>query len=407
MAFTVRVQNFQSLLDVTLDVDGFTVVTGSNNSGKSALLRAIRGAFQNTRGTSFIRHGTTKSVVTVDFGGGDSVVWEKGKGAGDKPTFTVGPKGTPLHPGSAVPDEVRALGVRPITAGGREIWPQFAPQFTGQVFLLDQPGSVLAEAVSDVARVTQLNEALRFAESDRRAAASELRVRLSDKAGLEAEAAKFDKLGDVETLVGEAEAAQAKVTKVGLALDAVRGYKVKLDTAQAAVDALAGVDDVPIPSLEEAAQDLATLAAWLPTQAKLTAAKEAEIALAGVDTIAIPLVETAQGDLAALVAAQEAQGKLQAAKATVAKLEGIPFPDMDTLATVKLGGMHGLLGVLVNLAGTRDRLAKTIAMTVQEIAKAEQDLANTIGEIVSLIGDMGECPTCGTVAVAEGSHAHG
>ena len=33
--------NFQSLKDVTAVIDGMTVVTGPNNSGKTALMRAV------------------------------------------------------------------------------------------------------------------------------------------------------------------------------------------------------------------------------------------------------------------------------------------------------------------------------------------------------------------------------
>ena len=64
----VTVENFQSIKRAEIDVDGFTVITGPNNSGKTALMRAIRGAFQNAPGSAFIRHGEKECRVEVDLG---------------------------------------------------------------------------------------------------------------------------------------------------------------------------------------------------------------------------------------------------------------------------------------------------------------------------------------------------
>ena len=99
----VRIQNFQSIEDLTLEIDKLTVITGSNNTGKSAIVRAIRGVFQNTRGTSFIRHGKPKSTVTITFADGQTVVWEKGRGKADKPTYILN-GGAPIYPGHACSD---------------------------------------------------------------------------------------------------------------------------------------------------------------------------------------------------------------------------------------------------------------------------------------------------------------
>ena len=131
--FKVRVKDFQSIADASITVDGFTVITGPNNSGKSALMRAIRGAFQNTRGSGFVRHKKAKTSVEVEFSDGNKLEWSKGTAKSAKPTYVIN-NGSPIHPGQAVPDEVRDLGIKPIMAGGRDIWPQFAPQFTGQIF---------------------------------------------------------------------------------------------------------------------------------------------------------------------------------------------------------------------------------------------------------------------------------
>ena len=357
MAYTVHVENFQSLLDVTVEVKGFTVVTGTNNAGKSAFMRAIRGAFQNARGTAFIRHGKTKAVVEIKFGDGHTLRWEKGKGPGDKPTFIVD-GGKPMYPGQGVPDEVRALGVRPIMVGGREVWPQFAPQFTGQIFLLDQPGSVLAEAVSDINHVSQLNEALRLAESDKRSAASELKVRVADQVVHEANVKKYDGLDDVDAEITAIEAEAAKAAKIAAVVQTITGMQTRLNAAKGAVAALEGVEAVDVPDDAVSFKEAATLLMEIH-------------ALTGL------------------------KNRLEVANAAVAKLAAIP--DVEALDTADVEALWDQFSALVDI---RNRLAKaqTQVLTIDgEVDAADEKFVLCIKEVETALEGLGECPVCGTL----------
>ena len=57
MGTKVRVQNYQSIEDAEIELEGLTVITGTNNSGNSAVLRAVAGVFSTTRGHHFDSHG--------------------------------------------------------------------------------------------------------------------------------------------------------------------------------------------------------------------------------------------------------------------------------------------------------------------------------------------------------------
>lgn len=208
MAVKIKVENFQSIKKAELEVSGFTAVTGPNNSGKTALMRAVRGVFTNAGGTNFIRHGEKESIVNLKFDDGNSVEWRKGK----KPEYTINGVG-PLYPGRSIPEELSALGVNPIKVMGTEVWPSIAEQFTGQVFLLDQTGSYLAEAIADVERVTKLNAALRGASTDQRAAQAAIKIRKQDVTSLEEELSRYDSLPEVEKLVLAVEHTQVEVEK--------------------------------------------------------------------------------------------------------------------------------------------------------------------------------------------------
>ena len=53
----VEIQNFQSIDKVAFKIEGFTVLVGRSNIGKSALIRAIHCALTGASGTDFVRHG--------------------------------------------------------------------------------------------------------------------------------------------------------------------------------------------------------------------------------------------------------------------------------------------------------------------------------------------------------------
>ncbi|WP_035425703.1 AAA family ATPase, partial [Halalkalibacterium ligniniphilum] len=56
---TVRLENFQSHLDTSIDFStGLNVIVGQSDSGKTSILRAIRWVLYNQpRGTDFMRVG--------------------------------------------------------------------------------------------------------------------------------------------------------------------------------------------------------------------------------------------------------------------------------------------------------------------------------------------------------------
>jgi len=131
MPVRVRVQNFQSIEDAEVVIDGLTVITGPNNSGKSAFMRAIWGVFTNAPSGPLVRRGESHLTVDIEFGDGHSVRWEKGPKINQ---YTVDGKKL-SNVGRGVPPEVAELGVQEIKGGSDRLWPQIARQFDGTLFL--------------------------------------------------------------------------------------------------------------------------------------------------------------------------------------------------------------------------------------------------------------------------------
>lgn len=75
----VKVENYQAIKNADLEFKvGLTVIVGVTNSGKSSLIRAIKGAINNQAGTDFINYGANETVVTI-IEGDNEIVWTKPK----------------------------------------------------------------------------------------------------------------------------------------------------------------------------------------------------------------------------------------------------------------------------------------------------------------------------------------
>lgn len=290
----VSVENFQSIESADIEIDGFTVVTGKNNSGKSALLRSINSVFTNALGSSFVRSGEDYCQVSIDFGNDQTVRWRKGDKV--KPTYWIN-GGEPIHSGRNAPTELEQFGIAPINANGRELWCQIAPQFTGQVFLIDMPGSVMAEIVADVDRVSDLNSALKNCEKDKRSNSSILKVRNQDHEKLSKEREKYD---DVEDRVQEykhLDYQREHLQDLRNRIEKIHTLREKLNTNKQSIFALSGIiSELSVLSdLEEIVNGILETESKITTYEKLgrryrSRSRECR-SLLGVDTLIDPSLD--------------------------------------------------------------------------------------------------------------------
>ena len=360
MSFRVRIRNFQSIEDATVEVDGLTAVIGPNNSGKTSTMRAIRGVFTNTLGSSFVRHGTTHATVDISFPDGQTVIWEKGENVN---RYTVNGKVYDKVGRGVVPDEVLALGVKCIQAGAHTLWPQIASQFTGQVFLLDQSGSAVAEAIADVERVGKLTRALKASESDRRAATTTLKVRRKDADVLLNELVTFDGIDTVAHQVDGVESVFQQARQMRANIDVLIGLQSRVASCRILLQRLAGIGDVRevFPDSETAEQTRMNISELVKLQIRLIRLRSAEHHW----TAAIAAVHDFDADFGGTAV-------LQAQK-------------------IHKG--------LTALYGLRDRIKYghgDVARLKVDLLARGVDLDSAQQRIRDLLGDRGECPICGS-----------
>jgi exonuclease SbcC len=93
---SIEVKNFQSIGALTLELGNLTVVSGPSNSGKSAVVRALRALVTNPRGSAAVRDGEEYCRVIVA-----GVDWPMSQATADPDTFAIGyektAKGTPSY----------------------------------------------------------------------------------------------------------------------------------------------------------------------------------------------------------------------------------------------------------------------------------------------------------------------
>jgi exonuclease SbcC len=187
----LEITGFQSIERISLTVDRFTALVGRSNIGKSAIVRAVKAALTGAAGTDFVRHDPKtcsrvlkgnkkcKCKATVRMGFPEfSFLWEKGDSDN---RYTVWRNGTEevydkLDRGTP---EFLSPAFSPIKVGDSphliNVGDQFEP-----IFLLGDPGSAVADVLSDVAKLDNLNAALRLVAKDKTACSSTLKVREVD-----------------------------------------------------------------------------------------------------------------------------------------------------------------------------------------------------------------------------------
>lgn len=187
----VSVANFQALRKVSLEVTGFTVLTGPTDRGKSALVRAIRGAFFGFPGDFYVRRGESIGGVNVTFAD-TAIKWRK------VPTGKKAPgRETSLEIGGNLFTKIgkdhakltEPIGLKELQLSDSRLCPQVALQFDMPFMLAGISDTGVAEAFKLLGRGDVVTDARKMAKSDQRQVEVELELRKKDLLDLEVDIA--------------------------------------------------------------------------------------------------------------------------------------------------------------------------------------------------------------------------
>lgn len=166
----IKINNFQSHENSIINLDpGVNVIVGRTDSGKSAVIRALRWVFFNEpRGTDFIRKGTDAVSVELTYYDGTIVRRIRNKKDNGYEIEIDGQTEYYYGIGSDVPEEIiKITGVRKVkfSENNDPIMINFQNQHDGAFMLNDSPAQK-AKSIGYISNVNILDDAIRRANQN-------------------------------------------------------------------------------------------------------------------------------------------------------------------------------------------------------------------------------------------------
>jgi energy-coupling factor transporter ATP-binding protein EcfA2 len=237
----IKIKNFQSIGDISFDVEGFTVIVGKNNLGKSAIIRAIDAALTNRTGSEFIRWGKTKAEVSLKNEGLD-INWSKG----DTAVYKInGVAYSKLN--RTIPQPIQDVGIKRIEMGNEKLNPLIAHQFE-ELFLLNKPGSVITDVLSLIYNLHILSDADDLCVKEMKTKKSVLKIRESDQTSLKEQLDKYKDLDLIKAELKIIKKMDQKTAELSAEITELNSFIKEIKTFIEKIENLKRASEIVIPS---------------------------------------------------------------------------------------------------------------------------------------------------------------
>ena len=388
----VRIRNFQSIGDVELAIDGFTVVVGKSDIGKSAVIRSIDAALSNQSGDAFIRRGQTHTMVTINYRD-MAVEWKKG----DTSSYKInGESFTRLN--RAIPKPLLDAGFTKLEVGDQKINPLVAPQFD-PLFLLDKPGSVITEVLSTLYKLNILSSADDKCQKELKLAKSLLKTRELDLAGLQEKLKSykdFEGIKESIKLLAEMEKESASLKKT---IEEIENYERVLQESSTRLKKLSGISSVEIPDTRMLSDSIETVK-WLSEKTDLFHKLISSVkTLRDYSTVEIPSYEEMSTSIEVLKQMVSWESSIKGHTSTIEKLNSMPSSEDISLLLKSSGDIGKVSESVFVISKIEEELTSVATVTKSardELRKVESELSTAQEEEKKekeLLGGL--CPVCG------------
>jgi AAA domain len=397
----IEILNFQSIEHVKFRIDGFTVLVGKSNIGKSAVIRAIQCALTGAAGTDFVRHGPgcdrrsrgvkkckCHSEVRIRTSKID-LTWKKGDAINRYAVLLPGEKESKVYDkiGQGTPEFLQPE-FSPVKVGsGPPELVQVSEQFD-PIFLLNQSGNVVADVLSDVAHLDQINSAMGLVSKDRKSHMTTRKVREKDILALNKSLGAYEGLDDALDDVARAEQDYAAIQGASDALDKLEGFRVRASALWESLRALKAAVTPPEPdgeALEEVSRKAVRASALYDTlKTKAILIRR----LRGVGEITLPNKSALEETLGRASQMASWLQRLRDFKVRLGRWKSLgayklPDPEPLKAALNKATEVQGFLSRLVTHGAT----LKQVEVDLKTAETQEQTLLEEIQA-------LGICPTC-------------
>ncbi len=203
------IENFQSHEHTRIDFSqGLNVFVGPSDSGKSAILRALRWVlFNQPRGTDFIHTGAGKCRVSLTLTDGTEIIRVRGGSVnryilrtpeGEEKVFEGW--------GTGVPQEILdAHQIKPVSLDHKEIYVHYGTQLESP-FLLFESAQNKAKTIGRISGAHIIDNALKKTSSDRQAVNNEIKYLEQQADQLKEKLKPYENLSQLEEAYHQAEA---------------------------------------------------------------------------------------------------------------------------------------------------------------------------------------------------------
>ena len=386
----IQIKDFQSIKKAEFAVDGFTVIVGKNNIGKSAIIRAVDAALTNQAGNEFIRRGEKRTEVLLKREGLD-VLWKKGSTA----TYKVnGESFSKLN--RSVPPPLLEAGFKKIEIGDQKLSPIVATQFE-PLFLLDRTGSAVTEVLSSMYKLDIISRADDLCQKEARSIKSLLKTREADKKTAESELEKYKDFESIKKDVSKIKTLDDNRKKLEAEIEYINSALEKLETSTRMIKVLKPIIGMPIPSHKEH-QTILTEVEWLETKiSEVESAKAAATSLSVVPKIRIPKTGEIETSIKEVKEIEEYSDNL---KSLLGQMKGhreslrILAPVLSEIDVNGIGKMCEEFEHIGNLEKDFSYTAKSARETRDELKKASEELQTKKDEKDAVMKEMKICPMC-------------
>ena len=370
----IEIKNFESIGHIKFAIDGFTVIIGKNNIGKSSVIRAISSALTNQQGSAFIRKGqkTTEVQIKRDK---LNIHWKKGTSA----VYDVNGESFSKLRGSVPPALIEA-GFREIQIGDEKINPILAGQFE-EIFLLDESGSFITETLSAIYKLDIIGTADDLCQKEIRASKTLLKTRESDIESLDIQLEKFKDLEEIKTQVKSLCIAEEQCEKLKVATEDILSFITRTKTHKENLERLTKALSAQIPDIKACENALQEFT-WLEkTSLNLRATALKVKSLENVSGISIPdpasisALITEVTDLEQLAdSLKRIAGRIKTQQQAIKILDSIPETQTEERLCSELEIICAFYNRLVEIAGTVKQTKVDLESSVKELETCQKEL---------------------------------
>jgi DNA repair protein SbcC/Rad50 len=230
------IENFQSHHYTEIDfVQGVNVFVGPSDSGKSAILRALRWLLFNIpRGTEFIRAGTKECHVTLLLQDGTKIVRIRGVSVNRYLLHTTDGQAQVFEGfGSTVPQEITSThDMQAILLDQKEIFLHFGTQLESP-FLLCESDRTKAKMIGRISGAQLIDQALQKTNHDRQSAHHEVKQLEQQVRRSQERLQQYENLARLEERLTQAEKMYEEISMKKKQVEALSRYQRELEAVHA------------------------------------------------------------------------------------------------------------------------------------------------------------------------------